>query len=188
MSRVDVGDPVADGLAGRLLQRLRTDVDRTNLGAEQLHAFHVGPLAAHVLDTHVDDAVEPEAGTDGGGGDSVLTGARLGDDSLLAKSACQHYLAERVVELVRARVQQVLALEVDALFGTEALGQCERRRTAAVVGQKLVQLACEAIVVERRAPARLQLLERGNQRLGDVAPAVAAVEAAAFCRGVLLGW
>ena len=138
MGRPDVGDPVADGFAGRLLERLRADIDGTNLGAEQPHALDVGPLPAHVLDAHVDDAVESETSADGGGGDSVLTGARLGDDPLLAQPARQHDLAECVVELVRAGVHQILALEVDALLRAEALGQGERRRAAAVVGQKLV--------------------------------------------------
>ena len=104
VGRLDVGDPVADRLARRLLQRPRAELDGAYLGAEEVHSLDVGRLAAHVLGAHVDDAVEPEARADGGGGDAVLAGAGLGDDPLLAEPAREHGLAEGVVELVSAGV------------------------------------------------------------------------------------
>ena len=131
--RLDVRDPVADRLARRLLQRLRAELDRAHLGAEQVHPLDVRGLAAHVLGAHVDDAVEAEARADRGGGDAVLAGAGLGDDPLLAEPLREHGLAERVVQLVRAGVEQVLALEVDAPVGVEARGARERRGAAGVV-------------------------------------------------------
>ena len=100
-----------------------------------------GRLPAHVLGAHVDDAVEPEARADRRGRDAVLAGAGLGDDALLAEPPREHRLAERVVQLVRAGVEQVLALEVEALVGREALGARERRRPAGVRREQLVQLA-----------------------------------------------
>jgi hypothetical protein len=45
----------------------------------------------------------------------VLAGACLGDDALLAKPTGDQSLAERVVDLVRAGVAEVLALQVDGL-------------------------------------------------------------------------
>ena len=132
VGRVDVGDPVADRLARRLLQRARAELDRPHLGAEQPHPLDVGRLAPHVLAAHVDDALEPEVRADGRGRDAVLAGARLGDDPLLAEPPRDHRLTERVVDLVRAGVQQVLALQVDALVGREARGARERGRPARV--------------------------------------------------------
>jgi hypothetical protein len=44
----------------------------------------------------------------------VLAGARLGNNPLLAHAGGQHDLADRVVDLVGARVAEVLALGVDA--------------------------------------------------------------------------
>ena len=132
MRRLDVRDPVADRLARRLLQRPRAELDRAHLGAEQAHPLDVGPLAAHVLGAHVDDALEAEARADGRGRDAVLAGAGLGDDPPLAEPPREHRLAERVVQLVRAGVQEVLALEVEALAGGEALGERQRRRPAGV--------------------------------------------------------
>ena len=101
-----------------------------HLGAEQVHPLDVRRLAAHVLGAHVDDALEAEAGADGRGRDAVLAGAGLGDDPLLAEPRGEHRLAERVVELVRAGVEQVLALQVDALVR----GRSARRASAASGG------------------------------------------------------
>ena len=53
-------------------------------------------------------------------------GARLGDDPLLAQSLGEQRLAERVVDLVGARVRQVLALQPDVV--PELLGKSPRVR------------------------------------------------------------
>ena len=178
VGRLDVRDPVADRLARRLLQRPRAELDRAHLGAEQVHPLDVRPLPAHVLGAHVDDALEAEARADGRGGDAVLAGARLGDDPPLAEPPREHRLAERVVQLVRARVQEVLALQVDPLAGREALGERQRRRAGRRTSRpQLVELGAERGVLRRCAPARLELVERRDQRLGDVAAAVRAVPA-----------
>ena len=58
----------------------------------------------------------------------MLAGARLGDDAALAQAAGEDGLAERVVQLVRAGVEEVLALEVDPLARSETLGERERGR------------------------------------------------------------
>ena len=143
MRRLDVRDPVADRLARCLLERPRSELDRHDLGAEQAHPLDVGSLATHVLGAHEDDALEPEARARGRCGDAVLAGAGLGDDPLLAEPPREHELAERVVDLVRARVIEVLALEVEALPGREPLGAGERRRPARVVAAELLDLLAE---------------------------------------------
>ena len=125
------------------------------------HPLDVRRLPPHVLAAHVDDALEPEARADGRGRDAVLAGAGLGDDPLLAEPPRDHRLAERVVQLVRAGVQQVLALQVDALVGREALGARERRGAARVVRQQLVQLGVEAVVVAQRRPGRVSSSSAG---------------------------
>ena len=47
---LDVGDPVADGLGGRVLQSGRAGMDGADLGSEEAHAEHVEGLSLHVLD------------------------------------------------------------------------------------------------------------------------------------------
>ena len=151
VGRLDVRDPVADRLAGRLLQRPRADLHRLHARAEEVHALDVGRLAAHVLGSHVDDAFEPEAGTGGGGRHAVLAGPGLGDDARLPEATSEHDLAERVVDLVRARVVQVLALEVEPPVRCEPLRASERRRAPDVGAEQSVELRCES---RRRRAAR----------------------------------
>ena len=105
------------------LQGLRPGLDGPHLRAQEAHALDVRALAPHVLGSHVDDALEVEARADGRDRDAVLARARLGDDAPLAEAPGEQGLAERVVELVRAGVQEILALEVEPLPGRESLGQ-----------------------------------------------------------------
>jgi hypothetical protein len=68
----------------------------------------------------------------------VLTRARLGDDALLAHLLSEKRLADGVVDLVRAGVVQILALEVDvrgAVVLGEALSEIQGVRAPDVVLQ-----------------------------------------------------
>ena len=64
-------------------------------------------------DAHVDDARQAEFGAQRRGRDAVHAGAGLGDDARLAHAAREHDLAEHIVDLVRAGVIELLALEID---------------------------------------------------------------------------
>ncbi len=130
---VHIGDPVAQRLVHRILQRLGTRFDGANLGAEDLHAEHVRLLPRDVHGAHVDDAGQAELGAQRRGGDAVHAGAGLGDDARLAHAPREHDLAEHIVDLVRAGVIELLALEIDfraAAMLREPLGEIERRRPA----------------------------------------------------------
>ena len=178
----DVGDPVAHGFADGVLQRLRAGGDAAHFGAEQPHAQHVQLLARHVHIAHVDDALQAEQRADGGRGHAVLARAGLGDDALLAHALGEQALAERVVDLVRAGVEQVFALEIDLcaaqLLG-EALAEVERRGAAGVVVEQVGQLGLEGGVGFGYVVLVLQLEQRGHQRLRHVAAAVDAEAAGA---------
>ena len=84
-------------------------------------ATDVARQAPNVLRAHVDDAFHAEARRHRGGSDAVHAGAGLGDDAPLAEPLREHRLADAVVDLVRAGVIQVLALQPDLraarLFG-----------------------------------------------------------------------
>ncbi len=121
----DVGDPVAHGFADGVLERAAAVGDADYVRAQQAHAEDVEALAAHVFFAHVDDAIETEERADGGGGDAVLARAGFGDDAAFAHAAREQRLAETVVDLVRAGVEQVFALDVDFARRSRA---CERRR------------------------------------------------------------
>jgi hypothetical protein len=131
--RAHVRHPVTHRLVDRVLERLRARGDRHDFRAEEPHPLDVRVLPAHVLLAHVDDAVEPQQGGRGRCRDAVLAGAGLGDHPLLLHRSRQQRLAEGVVDLVRAGVQQILALEKDARAAQllrQAVGEGERRGAA----------------------------------------------------------
>src|SRR5262249_1101906 len=89
--------------------------------AQQLHAKDVGLLALDVDGAHENLARQSEARAHGGDRDAMLAGAGLGDDSRLAHAPGELNLTEAVVDLVAARMIELVALEVD-------LGACKVSR------------------------------------------------------------
>jgi hypothetical protein len=175
MRAADVRDPVAHRLVDRFFQSLLPRLHGHDFRTEHVHAIDIEPLPLAIDRAHVDHALHAEHGTHRGGGDAVLAGARLGDDPLFAHAFCQEDLAHRVVDLVRAGVEQVLALEIDlraTQFTSEPLGVIERRRPAAELAEVVLQLALELGIFLGAEIFRLQLLERMHQRLGHVTSAV----------------
>ena len=177
MRAADVGHPIADGLVDRVLERAAAAVHRADFGAQQAHAQHVGLLAGNIHRAHVDDALQPEQRRGGGGGHAVLPGAGLGDDAALAHAFGQQRLAERVVDLVRAGVGQVLALQVN-LRAAQLLGQTagigQRGGPAHVGMQQVSQLSLKYRVGLHAAVGCFQLGQRGHERFGHKLPAVRA--------------
>ena len=77
----------------------------------------------------------------------MLARAGLGDDALLAHAPGEQRLPQAVVDLVRAGVQQVFALEVDARAAeslAQPLGEIQRRGTAGVVRSRSSSSAWKA--------------------------------------------
>ena len=181
---IDIGDPVAQRLVHGVLEGLGAGLHRPHLGAEQLHAKHVRLLPRDVDCAHVDHAFEAEAGAQRRGGDAVLAGAGLRDHPRLAHALRQHDLAEHVVDLVRAGMIELVALEID--FGAaapagrrrclaqmlgEPLGEIERRWAADIVGEVALHLPLEFGIDLGRGVGLLELEDQRHQRLGDEAPA-----------------
>ncbi len=169
-SVVDIGDPVAQSLVHGVLERARPGLDRNDLGAEQVHAEDIGLLPLDIDRAHIDHAFEAEARAGGGGGDAMLAGARLGDDPLLAHAQRQQDLAEHIVDLVRAGVVQLLALEIDLraaeLFG-HALGEIERARPADIMGEQTFQLGVIGRVLAGLVIGFFQRQDQRHQGFGD---------------------
>ncbi len=167
---VDVGDPVAERLVDGVLEGAAAGLHGHDLGAEHPHPGHVQGLAPGVDLAHVDRALQAEQGAGGGGGDAVLSGAGLGDDAGLAHALGEQGLAEHVVDLVRAGVVQVLALEEDPGSARRArrsgdLG--EGAGAAGVVGQEVVELTGELGVGLGLVVLDGDLVHGGDQGLGD---------------------
>jgi len=178
---VGASHPVAHRLVDGVLQRFRSGIDASNLGAEQSHAEDVQRLARHVFGAHVDDALEAEQRAGGGAGHAVLSRAGLGHDALLAHAHREQRLPEGVVDLVRAGVRQIFTLEEDARAAA-ALAQPprvpERRRPSDVLREQPRQLGDKTLLLSRAQVLLFERLNGGHERLRDEAPAVGAVVAA----------
>jgi hypothetical protein len=112
---------------------------RHHLGAQQLHAEHVGRLPLDIARAHEDGAGQAEARRHGGGGHAMLAGAGFRDDPRLAHALGEQDLADAVVDLVRAGVVQLVALEIDlraAQFFRQLLGEIQRAGPADIMLQQ----------------------------------------------------
>src|SRR3954451_18601183 len=189
--RAHVCDPVADRFVDRVLERAAAARHRHDFRAEEAHAEDVELLPRHVHLAHVDDALQPEERAGGGGGDAVLSRAGLRDDARLSHPLRDQRLPHRVVDLVRAGVIEVLALEEQPSHPAdlrEFLRLGERRRTSDEIGEDAVELFAELTVAPHFFVRRLELVERGHQGLGNELAAEFAEETAAVwkCRHRLI--
>src|SRR6185369_13746262 len=90
-----------------------------------------------------------------------------------------------VVDLVRARVRQVFALQEyprAARLGRQPPRLVERRWPADVVGQQVIELGEEGLILTDAVVLALELLDRRHERLGHEPAAERAVVSA--CVGV----
>ncbi len=107
-------------------------------------------------------------------------GAGLGDDALFAHPLGQQDLADAVVDLVRAGVVQVFALEVDlgaAEVLTQALGVIQRAGATDVVALEVGQLFEKCWIVLGLLILGGQLVDQRHQCFGDELAAEAAEQA-----------
>jgi len=109
----DIGDPIAHGFVDGVLKRAASGIDADDLRAKHAHARDVESLARHVLRPHVDDTFEAEMRGDGGGGNAVLARARFCNNAWLAHLHGEQALADGVVDLVRAGMEQIFTLEIN---------------------------------------------------------------------------
>jgi hypothetical protein len=93
-----------------------------------MHAIHIWRLSFNVHGTHIDAAGQPDTGTRGSRCDTVLSRTRFSDNAFRAEPFCEQRLAYRIVDLVRARVCQIFALQpyicAPALTELRRMTQC----------------------------------------------------------------
>ena len=175
IGRPDVGHPIAHRLADGVFQRLRPRADPADLSAQQPHAQHIQLLALHVHIAHVDNALHAQQRAHCSRSHPMLPRAGFGDDALLAHPLGQQPLAQRVVDLVRPRVQQVFALQVDlgaAQLLRQPLGKVKRRRPPRIILQQIGQLRLKRRVRLGHIVLMLQFEQRRHQRLRHIPPAI----------------
>ena len=107
----DTQSRIASSIAARSVRS--PDFTGTTVAPKRPHAIDVRRLARDVDLAHVHGARQTDARARRGRRDAVLARARLRDDALRAERLREQRLADAVVDLVRARVREVLALEPD---------------------------------------------------------------------------
>ncbi len=108
-----MGYPVAQGFVDGVFEGLGPVRDRRYFRAQYAHALHVGPLAFHVDGAHEDFGFKAQTGGGRRRGHAVLARAGLGDEAGFAHFLGEQGLAQGVVDLVGAGVQQILAFEIE---------------------------------------------------------------------------
>src|SRR5690606_39735616 len=102
-----------------------------------------------------------------GGRDTVLACAGFRDHSLRTELLREQHLAHRIVDLVRARVREVLSLQLNV--GTPSLGESTGVRKRRRSSDPRLELGVEGLEKFRVAKitihAALQPIEGGNERL-----------------------
>ena len=105
---------------------------------------------------------------------AVLPGARLGYDTFFVHAFRKQTLTQGVIDLVRARMRQVLALKID-LRAAEPFAQAprvaDRRWPSSVGALQIGKLLVKRWICNRSSVSRLQLVKRWNDRLRHEAPA-----------------
>jgi hypothetical protein len=174
-----IGHPIAQRLVDGGAERLIARRDRYDRRAQEPHAAHIGRLSLDIHGAHIDDARQPQARRRGGARDAVLTRARLGDDASRAQPLREQGLSKRIVDLVRTRVREVLALQPH--LRAPALAQSrrvrQRRGSAHPGGELAMQLSLKILAMQIAVDAGLQAVQRRHQGLGHVAAAERAVAA-----------
>src|SRR3989454_1059847 len=142
--------------------------------AEELHPKYVQGLALDVDRAHVHLDGQAEDGPDHRRGDAMLARARLGDHALLPHATGEEGLTHYVVELVGSAMAEVFPLQIDlrpADVVRKALGEVEWRRAPTVVSIVRSEFLLERWILSCLVVCRLELVQRGHERLRHVLPA-----------------
>jgi hypothetical protein len=177
MRGANVGNPVAHGFVDGVLKRAAASIDADNLRPQKAHSRNVERLPRHVLGTHVHDAFKTEMRRDGGGGNAVLPCSGFRDDARLPHFQREQTLTNRVVDLMRAGMQQVFALEIDARTAKllrEARSELQRRRASREILEQILKLGLKGGIGLSKFVGAFELEERHHERFGDVAASVGA--------------
>ena len=140
-------------------------------------ALFARELPRHVFGAHVHDTFEPKMRGDCGCGDSVLACSGFCYHARLFHLYRQQSLADGVVDFVRAGVQKIFALEIDAraasVFG-QALREKKWSWSTCKIPQQSIELCLETLVRARRGISCRQFFERRHQSFRHKAASVTA--------------
>ncbi len=142
-----------------------------HLGSQQLHPPDIGGLTLHILGAHVNNAIHAQARGGGCRGNAVLSRAGFRHQGGFPHVFGQKGLAQRIIDLVRAGVQQVFTLEpeVEAQFLRKPGTMGQRRGPPGVVAQQVVQFRLKCGRRHDFVHGRLHFQQRRHEQFGHKA-------------------
>src|SRR5712692_744847 len=146
-----------------------------HLGTEHLHPVHVQFLPVHVLDPHVDFRAQSQSGARHSGSNPMLSRPCFSNDPPLPHFPSKESLAESIVDLVRATMQEILSLQVDSSpsnMASQIGSKIQWRRSTSETVQPARQLFLEGGVVGEPVVCLLKRPEWLHQGLRYILPAV----------------
>ncbi len=169
-----------EGAVHGIFERLGAAIDAHHLGAENLHLGDIGVFLSDVDLAHVDFARQPDQRAGRGQRHAMLPGAGFRQHLGLAHVLGQQRLAQTVIDLVRAGMVEVFALEPDARAAAmrgQAFGQINRAGATDIMGIEIIQLAAVSLGVADGQIGAADVvhdgLEMRRQVLAAVGPEVA---------------
>ena len=179
--RFGIGHPIAQRLVHCVLQRAGAYRDRVNFCTQQAHAVDIRLLAAHILFTHEDFAFHVKQGAGGGCCNTMLACTGLGDDFGFAHTLGDQRLTDHVVDLVRACMVQLIALQIQlcaAKMGGHPLGKIQRAGAADIMRLVIFQFTLEVGISDGAVIGLFNLQDQRHQGFGNKPAAMHAEPAA----------
>src|SRR2546428_13966952 len=146
-----------------------------HLSTDRLHPLHVQFLSVHVLAPYVDFSAQPSSCTSHGSSNPMLSRASFSNDPPLPHFLSKESLAESIVDLVRATMQEILSLQVDSSpsnVASQIGSKVQWRRSAGETVQPARQLLLEGGVVGEPVVCLLKCSQWLHQGLRDILPPV----------------
>src|SRR6266581_3731694 len=146
-----------------------------HLGAEHLHPVHVQFLSVHVLASHVDFRAQSQSRARHSGSNPMLSGPGFSNDPQFPHFLGKESLAESIVDLVRATMQEILSLQIDSgpsNVASQIGSKVQWGGSAGETVQPARQLLLEGGVVGEPVVCFLKFSQWLHQGLRDILPAI----------------
>ena len=142
-----LGYPGPQRLIDGVLERARAALHRDDRRPEQTHAHNIGSLPLHIFRAHVHRAAHAQTGRRHSRGHPVMPCAGLRHQRRLAHILGQQRLSQRIIDLVRPGMQQILPLEpeLDAQLLGKTRTERQRRGTPRKIAQQVPQLRLKTL-------------------------------------------
>src|SRR4029077_1332792 len=170
--RRDIRYPVPHRFVDRIFQRAAAGLHSAPCGAKKPHPNHIQALPLHVFRAHIHGACETEPRRNGRRCNAMLPGASFRHHAALPHPHREQALSYAVVNLVRARVEQIFALQVNprpAKMLAQPRSKLKWRWAPSEISKERIELRLKFRIFSSFGVRLLELFERSDQRFWNIA-------------------